>query len=649
MAARDSQTGVHAAAPGTSGAPRDPKALAKLSLAALGVVYGDIGTSPLYAIKECFSPAHGLAVTTANVYGILSLVFWALMLVVVHKYILWVLRADHHGEGGLLALLALVTAQRSHPRPGETGRRRHLILVGLALVGTALLLGEGMITPAISVLGALEGLDVATPMFRPYIVPLAVIILLTLFLFQKRGTAGIGAVFGPATLIWFLAIGTLGARAIARNPEVLLAANPLFAVRFFLENGAAGFLVLGAVVLVVTGGEALFADLGHFGRLPIRTAWFVVACPALLCSYFGQGALLLERGDDVVANPFFELADGVMLYPMVVIATVAAIVASQAMISGSFSIAHQAVQLGFLPRLTIVHTSETASGQIYVPEINRFLLVACLTLVVTFRETTHLAAAYGIAVVGAMTCTSTLMWSVARHRWKWAALPATLLVALFYAVDLPFLGANLFKIASGGWVPVLVGGALFAVMTTWKQGRRVLRERLAVATYGIDSFVAEVAASAPQRVAGTAVFLTSTQRTTPPVLLHHFKHNKVLHEQVILLTIVTEGVPRVGKEERVEVRELGAGFFEVTGHYGFMQTPNVPETLRRCAAKGLDVAPESVSYFLGRETVLTTGSSGLSRWRKSLFAYLARNARPASSFFRLPPNRVVELGAQVEL
>lgn len=649
MSVRDSQTGIQLTSPG-SHAPKihGYGDLARLSLGALGVVYGDIGTSPLYAIKECFAPGHGVAPSPENVFGILSLVFWSLVLVVVVKYIVFVLRADHHGEGGILALLALVTEHRSHPEPGEPGRKRHVSLILLGLVGASLLLADGMITPAVSVLGALEGLQVAAPAVKPLIVPLAAGILLGLFLFQRRGTAGVASVFGPVTLVWFTAIALLGARSALATPEVFAAVNPLHALRFFVHNGGHGFLILGSVVLCITGAEALYADLGHFGRRPIRLAWFVAVFPALLASYFGQGALLLRSGS-TVSNPFFELAPGPLLYPLVAIATAAAIIASQAMISGAFSLAQQAVQLGYLPRLTIVHTSGEARGQIYVPEINGFLLIACLALVFAFRTTTALAAAYGIAVIGTMVCTSVLMFQVARRRWHWSQLAALALVAFFLAVDLPFLAANLVKFTHGGWVPVLFGILMLVVMTTWRAGRKALHAQAQGGALPIGAFIAELQRKPPLRVPGTAVFLTSEIGVAPGVMLHHFKHNKVLHQQVVLLSIITEGVPEVPRKDRVAVRELGEGFWEAIAHYGFMETPNVPRILSKCSAFGLQIDPTQSSYFLGRETLLPTGRGGLARWRKRLFIVLARNARPANAFFRIPANRVVELGAQVEL
>lgn len=648
MTPSGSVSGAHSPE-GSSHAPviRDRRDLVRLSLGALGVVYGDIGTSPLYAMKACFVGAHGVAPTIGNVLGVLSLVFWSLTLVVVVKYIGVVLRADHHGEGGTLALLALVSEHRSHPKAGQKGRKRHVTLILLGLSGAALLLGEGMITPAISVLSALEGLEVATPVFRAGVVPLAVVILLGVFLFQRRGTAGVATIFGPLTLVWFATIGVLGVREIVRAPEVLAAVNPVHAVRFFADNGVAGFLILGAVVLCITGGEALYADLGHFGRRPIRFAWFTVAFPALLASYFGQGALLLDRG--AVTNPFYEMAPPFFLLPLVAIATLAAIIASQAMISGAFSLAQQAVQLGYLPRLTIVHTSGEARGQIYVPEINHFLLVACLTLVLAFRSSSALAAAYGIAVVGTMCCTSLLVYQVLRRRWAWPVAVAVATVAAFLAIEVPFFAANLAKFSHGGWIPLAVGVGVLIVMTTWRQGRKVIQEQIRSGQLPIEKFVAELERKKPHRVDGTAVFLTSSLGVAPGVLLHHYKHNKVLHRQVVLLTIVTEGVPEVRHRERVAVRELGEGFWEVIAHYGFMETPNVPKILGRCPEQGLKVEASSASYFLGRETILSTGRSKMARWRKMLFVYLQRNARPANAFFRIPANRVVELGAQVEL
>jgi KUP system potassium uptake protein len=632
---------------GPGHAPRadSPRDLAKLGLGALGIVYGDIGTSPLYAIKECFSHEHGLAVTTPNVLGILSLVVWSLVLVVVFKYLSLVMRADNHGEGGILALFALV-----HPRSDvQEGRRGTMALLMLGLFGAALLYGDGMITPAISVLSAVEGLEVATTAFQPYVVPITVAILIALFLVQRRGTGGIGAVFGPAMLVWFVAIAAVAVPAIARHPEVLSAVNPLYAIDFMRRHGKAGFLVLGAVVLVITGGEALYADMGHFGKKPIRTAWYTIVMPALLCNYCGQGALLIERGAAAANNPFYGLAEGWMMYPMVIIATVATVIASQALISGAFSLTQQAVQLGYWPRVRIVHTSGQAAGQIYIPEINWALMVACVALVLGFRASTNLAAAYGIAVTGTMSITSILYYAVARLRWGWSRAQASIIVALFLTFDLAFFTANVNKIESGGWFPLAIAIIVFAIMTTWRRGRAELGKRMAEGMMPLDLFMQDLAVTQPHRVAGTAVFMTSTMGGVPAVLLHHFKHNKVLHQQVVLLSVVTEDVPVVSGRARVEFEEIGHGFFRVTAHYGFMQVPSVPKTLQRAQRLGLRCDPDTTSFYLGRETLLVTGKGKMARWRKLLFAFLSRNSRTATAFFGLPPNRVVEMGAQIEL
>jgi KUP system potassium uptake protein len=615
--------------------------LAGIALAALGVVYGDIGTSPLYAVKECFAPGHGVEPTAENVLGVLSLIVWSLIMVVVVKYIAFILQADNRGEGGVLALLALVA-----PRSGAGTRGAALVTLGL--LGAALLYGDGIITPAISVLSAVEGLEVATERVHPYIVPATVVILVGLFLAQKRGTAGIGAVFGPATLLWFVSIAFVGLRWVLQRPEVLGAVNPVHGLYFFLEHRGHGFLLLGSVVLCVTGGEALYADMGHFGRRAIRVAWFAVVFPALLLSYLGQGAVLLERGEAARGNPFFGQLSGWQVYPMVVIATVATVVASQALISGAFSLTQQAVQLGYCPRVTIVHTSSEAEGQIYIPEVNRLLMVACVTLVLAFRESSKLASAYGIAVTGTMTITSLLYYQVTRNRgWpRWRSLG---LVGLFLAFDTAFLGANLVKVADGGWFPLVVAAVVFAAMSTWKVGRQTLARQLLASTLSLDLFLEDVRGSRPHRVKGTAVFMTSNPDGTPPVLMHHFKHNQVLHERVVLLCIQTVREPTVLDAERVAVRELGEGFWQVTATYGFIELPNVLAALRLCADKGLAFDPQTTSYYLGRETLLSTGRTGMARWRKGLFALLARNARPASMFFGLPPNRVVELGTQIEL
>jgi KUP system potassium uptake protein len=617
--------------------------LAVLSLTALGIVYGDIGTSPLYALKECFSPTTGVRPTMENVYGVLSLVVWSLTLVVSIKYILFILRADNRGEGGILALLALIQ-QRLQTRAGAI---RMGILVTLGLFGAALLYGDGVITPAITVLGAIEGLQVATPVFTPVIVPLSAVILFLLFTLQRYGTHRIGKVFGPVMLLWFLSIGLLGAVEIAQEPEILRAIDPRYAVRFFSHNGWHGFFILGAVVLVVTGAEALYADIGHFGKRPIRVAWFVCVFPALLLNYFGQGALLL-RDASAATNPFFRLVPEPLLYLMVALATAAAIIASQALISGAFSLTQQALQLGYSPRVTIKHTSKHEAGQIYIPEVNTALMIGCIGLVLGFRSSNALAAAYGIAVTGTMVITTLLFYSIARQRWHWPLTRALAFLAFFFAIDLAFLSANVVKIEHGGWFPIAVAVTLYIMMTTWKRGRTVLHDLLRSASLPMDLFLEDVRRRKPPRVPGTAVFMTSDTTGAPVVLLHHLKHNKVLHEQVILLSIITADVPEVPQQERVQFEPLGEGFYRVVASYGFMQTPNVREVMACCEPMGLRVRPADTSYYLGREQLIPTGSAPLARWRKKLFVFMARNARSATEFFGLPPNRVVELGAQIE-
>ncbi|MFO0579456.1 MAG: KUP/HAK/KT family potassium transporter [Polyangia bacterium] len=623
--------------------------LLKISLGALGVVYGDIGTSPLYALKECFASAHAVPATPENIYGVLSLFFWALTLVVVFKYLSFILRADNNGEGGILSLLALI-APRGKVSKKQTGR---VVLVLLGLFGAALLYGDGVITPVISVFGAVEGLKVRFPALHYFIAPLTAGILVLLFALQKRGTAKVGALFGPMMLLWFISIATIGLLWIVKNPSILLAVNPYYAVLFFVQNKLHGFLLLSAVVLCVTGGEALYADMGHFGQRPIRLAWYAIVFPALLLNYFGQGAYMLTLSslDKDTFNPFFQVIPQFLQLPMVFVATAAAIIASQALISGSYSLTRQAVQLGYWPRITIVHTSGEAEGQIYIPEINWILMVGCLALVVAFRVegSTGLAAAYGIAVTGTMAITSILFASVAHERWEWPAWKTALLVGAFLLIDLSFLAANAAKIVEGGWIPLAIAGGIFTLMTTWKAGRAALERYVQSASLPLDMFMADLAGRKPPRVKGTAVFMTGNPEGAPVVLLHHFKHNKLLHEQVVLLSVLTDRVPEVAPSRRVSVRDLGQGFFQVIAHFGFMQTPNVPEILRRSREAGLITAEHDTSYFLGRETLLNTGKSGLANWRKALFGFLSRNARPATAFFGIPPNRVVEMGAQIEL
>jgi KUP system potassium uptake protein len=640
---------MESVAPASAGhAPRVQSSadLLKVGLAALGVVYGDIGTSPLYAIKECFSAPHGVANTHHNVLGVLSLVFWSLTFVIVIKYLSFIMRADNRGQGGILALFALVQPRSANERKLPRGA----IIVMLGLAGASLLYGEGVITPAISVLSAVEGLGVATHALDPVVIPVTVAILLALFLVQKRGTAGIGAVFGPTMLVWFVCIAAVSVPWIVRHPGVLAAVNPLYAVEFFRHNGGHGFLLLGSVVLCITGAEALYADMGHFGKKPIRFAWYVMVFPALLTNYFGQGALMLANEGKAVANPFYALAPSWFLYPMVAIATAATIVASQALISGAFSLTQQAVQLGYLPRVNIVHTSGDAEGQIYIPEVNYGIMVACIALVLGFKSSSALAAAYGIAVTGTFCISSVLLAKLAITRWRWSYAKTVPLIAAFLVADVSFFTSNLPKITSGGWLPIVLGSATFVVFTTWKRGRDALGRFMREATLPLDAFMADVKAAPPQRVKGTAVFMTSNPDGAPPVLLHHFKHNKVLHRQVILLSITTEHEPEVPPAERLSVvKDLGEGFYQVTAAYGFMQTPNVLDVLAQCSEQGVGVDRADTSYYLGRETLLITSRPGMARWRKYLFAFLSKNARPANAFFHIPPNRVVELGTQIEL
>jgi KUP system potassium uptake protein len=643
---RASSSGEPAGLPHYQPADADPhgRRLAVLTLAALGVVYGDIGTSPLYTIRETFHADYGLQPDVANVQGILSLVFWSLILVVVVKYLVFILRADNHGEGGVLAALALVL-QRAD---GTRWRRRRTILIVLGVFGTALLYGDGVITPAISVLGAMEGLQVVAPALEPYVVAATVVILLGLFAVQRFGTARVGVTFGPITAIWFLTIGTLGLLEIIREPRVLASVNPLYGIRFFLAHGFTAFAVLGAVFLAVTGSEALYADIGHFGKRPIRLAFFLLALPALLLNYFGQGALVL--GDpSAVTNPFYLLAPRWFLYPLLLIATLAAIVASQALISGAFSLAHQSVQLGYWPRLTIVHTSAREHGQIYVPEINKALMVGTLLIVLGFRSSSALGAAYGIAVTGTMSITTLLFAVIARTRWRWSWWAVLPLTAFFFTFDFAFLGANALKIEHGGWVPLAIGLSVATLMLTWKRGREALQNVQRRAALPLDLLLAEIEHRPPPRVPGTAVFLTSETEGAPVVLLHHLKHNKALHEQVILLSVISVDSPSVPADGRVSLASLGQGFHRVTASYGFMETPNVPEVLDLCRKHGLQTRRLETSYFLGRERILSTGASRIARWRKWLFGLMARNAQSATEYFGLPPNRIVELGAQVEL
>jgi KUP system potassium uptake protein len=629
----------------TAGVPpeagRDGR-LPALALAALGVVFGDIGTSPLYALRVCFDPDHHIPLTEHNILGALSLIFWALAVVICTKYLLFILRADKRGEGGILALMAL--ARRSY-----SARPRLFWLLTLAgLFGAALLYGDGMITPAISVLAAVEGLEVATPFFNPYVVPITIVLLVALFFLQRGGTARIGAVFGPVMLLWFLVMALLGIRGIVQAPEVLAAVNPLYGARFFMENHVSGFLALGAVFLVVTGGEALYADMGHFGRKPIRLTWFGLVFPALLMNYMGQGALLM-RHPEAVDNPFFMLAPKWGVYPLVILATAATIIASQAVISGSFSLTRQAIQLGFCPRIAIRHTSKEEIGQIYVPSVNWALMLATIALVLGFQSSDNLAAAYGVAVTTDMVFATVLFFFLVRGLWKWRLSAALPLAVLFLSADLAFWGANIIKVPEGGWFPLVVAAVVFTLMSTWQRGRRILYSRMQEQILPLDLFLADIDRNPPIRVPGSAVYMTGNPEGVPVALLHNLKHYHVLHESVVFLTIVTEEEPYISKERRLEAVELGQGIFRLTGRYGFMETPNVPALLKASARAGLHFDMMRTSFFLGRETLIPTKRPGMAIWRERLFALMSRNAQAATAFFRIPVNRVVELGAQIEL
>jgi KUP system potassium uptake protein len=613
-----------------------------MALGALGIVYGDIGTSPLYALRECFHGTHGVPPTHANVLGVLSLVFWALIVVVTLKYHVYVLRMDNRGEGGILALMGLV-----HKESGkQTGFRR--LIVPLGLFGAALLYGDGIITPAISVLSAVEGLEVATPAFTKFVVPITIVILIGLFLFQKHGTGRIGSVFGPIMLLWFSTLAILGISGILRDPSVLSAINPAHAFHFFVRNGFHGFLVLGSVFLVATGGEALYADMGHFGEKPIQVDWFGFVGPSLLLNYFGQGALLIHD-PGATSNPFYRLAPGWALYPLLILATAATVIASQAIISGAFSLTRQAIQLGYLPRMRIDHTSAREIGQIYVPGVNWALMAACIALVLGFGSSSRLASAYGVAVTTTMVITTILAYFAARHVLGWNTLAAVVVTAAFLFADLAFFGANMVKVVHGGWFPLAVALGVFTLMATWRRGREILFDRIQEVGMSDGDFLKSIARRSPPRVSGTAVFMDRTIDEIPLPLLHNLKHNKVLHEKVVLLTIVTEEVPYVSDEEQAEVRDLGAGLYRLVARYGFMETPEVPALLANVDIPGVSFDPASTTFFLGRETLLATSRPGMAIWRERLFSWMVRNAEGAALYFRLPPNRVVELGAQIEL
>ena len=630
-------------------APATGKRLVGLSMAALGIVYGDIGTSPIYAFKECFAPGHGAPVSASNVLGVVSLILWSLLLIVTVKYLVYVLRADNKGEGGILALLSLAFPE------AKTGHRSRLAksFAAIGIGGACLLYGDGIITPAISVLGAVEGLKMAGAGLDQFILPISVIIIVVLFAAQRFGTAKVGRIFGPITLVWFVAIAVLGIRGILMQPEILKALNPLHGLSFLAGHGKIGLVVLGSVVLAVTGGEALYADMGHFGPRPIRLAWFVAVFPALVLNYLGQGALLLAQPEIAATstfNPFYQLCPQWALYPLVILATAAAIIASQALISGAYSLTMHAIQLGYMPRLVIEHTSEHERGQIYMPQVNFALMVACLGLIFGFKTSDNLASAYGVAVTFTMVTTTLLFFFASQRVVGWSRLHASLVAGGMLMVEGPLAIANLLKIPHGGWFPLLIAGAMFLIMSTWKTGRRLVWERLRVSAMPAVKFIADMAKKDPLRVAGTAVYMASSPHTTPMALLHNLKHNKVLHKRIIFFTICVDEDPVVDKAHRLEVERMESGFWRVQAHYGFMETPNIQAILRQCAEHDLEFHEMDTTFFLSRETVIPKADNGgMNIWQEHLFAIMVRNALSATAYFRLPANRVVELGMQVEI
>jgi KUP system potassium uptake protein len=614
-----------------------------LSLGALGVVYGDIGTSPLYAFREAFAVAEGLGVDQESVYGILSLMAWSLVLIVSVKYLIFVMRADNHGEGGILALTALL-----RPSRGVTGRNLRWGLIVLGLFGTALLYGDGIITPAISVLSAVEGIGVATPSLESYVVPIAAVVIIGLFSIQSRGTGTVGAIFGPVMIVWFAVLAVLGAGQIVGHPGVLAALSPTYGTAFVLDHPKLAFLALGAIFLVVTGSEALYADMGHFGRRPIRLGWIAVVFPALLLNYFGQGALLM-RDPAAVDNPFYRMPPEWALVPLVVLATLATVIASQALISGAFSLTMQAVQLGYLPRMHVDHTSSREFGQIYVGSVNWALMVLCVGVVIGFGSSSNLAAAYGVAVTTTMVITTVLLYIVMRSKWRWSQARAASLTSLFLVIDLAFFAANIVKVPAGGWFPLVVGAVIFAVMTTWNRGRALMTSHQRRAELPIERFIYSITKNPQIRVPGTAVYLFPDVGAAPPAMLSNLKHNEVIHQTVLLTSVETAHRPRVPRARRSTVHDLGEGFHQVVLHFGFLEDPNVPEALRNIATRDFGFDPTDATYFLGDVTVIPSARPGMAIWRDRLFAVMHRNARSAAQYFGLPPDDVIEIVTQVEI
>jgi KUP system potassium uptake protein len=615
------------------------------ALAALGVVYGDIGTSPLYALRACFSGDYGVAPSFENVTGILSLVFWAITWIVVIKYLTVLMRASNNGEGGIMALIALLTPRH---KSDEVRPRYQTLIILLGLFGAALLYGDGMITPAVSVLSAVEGLGVATPLFNPVIVPITVGILIALFMVQKRGTEKVGAIFGPAMLLWFLSIAAIALPWLFKHPAVLMGLNPWMGLKFLMHNGVKGVLVLTAVVLCITGAEALYADMGHFGPNPIRKAWYLVVYPSLILNYFGQGALLLDQGQAAIANPFFSMTPQILLYPMVLLATVATVIASQALISGAFSMTQQAIFLGFLPRLRVLHTSESTEGQIYIPTVNKFLLLSCVALVLSFQSSDKLTGAYGIAVTGTMLITSLLFYQVSKLRWKWPAWASLGLTGLFVVVDFTMLVPNLTKVVHGGWVPIVAAIFIFILMTTWARGQEIILRRNRAHSMLTPEFLAKMDQEKPERVRGTSVFVTRDSGLVPAHFLHNYKHNKIVHEKVILLVIVIDHVPTTSNESHGVVKDLGHGFYEVFSTFGFMQRPDLSEIIKTCEVKGIQLVPKDVSFYLSHDLLRGRGTSRMARWRKQLYIFISANAQPIMEFLGVNPEWVIEIGALVD-
>jgi KUP system potassium uptake protein len=614
--------------------------LLKLTIGALGIVFGDIGTSPLYALRVCFTGKSGIAITDQNVLGVLSLVFWSLILVVSIKYLAIILRADNEGEGGILALMALVLPKKKS--------RKYLLILSMGLFGSALLYGDGMITPAISVLSAVEGLQIATPFFEPYIISITFIILLGLFFFQSKGTGRVGMIFGPVILLWFLSLALLGLNAIMKHPQVLTALNPYYAFHFFLINGFDSLIVLGAVFLAVTGGEALYADLGHFGKKPIRLGWFYLVLPCLVLNYFGQGSLILDN-PKAVLNPFYLLAPGWALYPLVILATMATVIASQAVISGAFSLTYQAIQLGFVARFRIVHTSPNERGQIYIPQLNWILFFATIALVGFFRTSDNLAGAYGVAVSTTMVITTLLAFIVMRNTWKWSPFASVSLVGFFLIIDLSFFLANIVKVPEGGWVPLLVAGSIYFMMTTWHRGKRMMAIQINRTTDSLDKFLTYYQNKAQSVVDGTAIYLTRNSHGTPPALFFNLKHNKIIHEKIIILSIQFDRVPHVDLLKNFKVAALDNHITLLILHYGYMDSTDIPEAIQLLKEKGVPIDLENASYFLGRESVVITKDTGMSPLRETLFDFLGRNSARVSKYFNLPSEKVFEIGSRIRL